>query len=502
MKKPLSNQKTTSIIIVGILCLGLFFRLPLLNNSFWLDEAAQALESIRPLSQQLEIAHDFQPPLFHLLVHFFSGVSHAESWLRSTSVIAGLVMIWATYQMTRYIWNQQVAIISSLLLITNSFHIFYSQELRPYAFAGMFASLSWYILILYTRQLKAQKKTLLASFVALSIAGVYTTYLFPFCLVGQLLYLLIASRTKALSSVILIGGVTTMAFLPWLPEFRQQLAVSSELRVRTPNWEHVVSTPQFKALPLVFGKFLFGNVDLEISPIFILPLLLVVATSIAIIGTDKSKYFSLHPVLMLCWLIFPVLAAWSVSFFIPVLQAKRVLFSLPALEILFAVLIYQGIHAKKNTAGLVLALLVFSIHITSTLLYYTNPMYQRENWKSVITQIDKAYSPSDTIVVFRFDYVFAPWDWYDHKTFRFIVTGTGTKTALSEIDQAMKPALDYDQVIVFDYLRDLTDPNHFVEQWLESYNYHQTQLIDGKVMGFVRVYTKGGVFADADNRHD
>ena len=58
----LSNSDTTTFfIIVGALLL----RLILINSSFWLDEAAQALESIRPLSQQLQIQNDFQPPLYH-----------------------------------------------------------------------------------------------------------------------------------------------------------------------------------------------------------------------------------------------------------------------------------------------------------------------------------------------------------------------------------------------------------------------------------------------------
>ena len=57
------------MIILLILLLGLILRLVLINQSLWLDEAAQVIESARPFSEQFDIAGDFQPPLFHLLLH-------------------------------------------------------------------------------------------------------------------------------------------------------------------------------------------------------------------------------------------------------------------------------------------------------------------------------------------------------------------------------------------------------------------------------------------------
>ena len=66
-----------------ILLLALILRLPFLNGSFWMDEAAQALESARPLSQQLDIIPDFQPPLIHLILHFAMYLGREEWWLRT-----------------------------------------------------------------------------------------------------------------------------------------------------------------------------------------------------------------------------------------------------------------------------------------------------------------------------------------------------------------------------------------------------------------------------------
>src|SRR3989344_3953301 len=127
-----------------ILTLALLLRLPLLNSSFWLDEAAQALESVRPWSQQLRIAADFQPPLIHLLVHGLMKISIAEWWLRWwVATLPGLGMVSITYWLGRQLFNKQVGWWAALLVATNSFHIFYSQELRPYALTGFWVCLSW-----------------------------------------------------------------------------------------------------------------------------------------------------------------------------------------------------------------------------------------------------------------------------------------------------------------------------------------------------------------------
>lgn len=88
MKSIFPTSKPTPLVYsIAILLLALILRLLLINHSFWLDEAAQAIESARPLSQQLEIAKDFQPPLFHLWLHLFTYLSHAEWWLRLASLI-------------------------------------------------------------------------------------------------------------------------------------------------------------------------------------------------------------------------------------------------------------------------------------------------------------------------------------------------------------------------------------------------------------------------------
>lgn len=131
------------IPLVSILSLAFLLRLPLLNGSFWLDEAAQALESSRPLSQQLELVPDFQPPLLHLIVHFALYFDQSQWWLRLIgALIPGLVTIGITYFIALRLTSARTALMVGFLLATSSLHIFYSQELRPYSLPAMWAVLS------------------------------------------------------------------------------------------------------------------------------------------------------------------------------------------------------------------------------------------------------------------------------------------------------------------------------------------------------------------------
>jgi len=136
------------------------------------------------------------------------------------------------------------------------------------------------------------------------------------------------------------------------------------------------------------------------------------------------------------------------------------------------------------------------INLSGTFQYWTDARLQRENWRHIIQTIDSRYSPQDTIIVFAFDGPFAPWVWYPHQPFPFIATGTKTVLSVEEIELKMKPAIQYEQVIVFDYLTDLTDPNRTILSWLKSYNYVESRVIDQPNIGFVRIYTKGGLFAE------
>ena len=128
------------LLVLAGLAVGL--RLPLLAGSFWLDEAAQALEVVRPWYQQLQIDQDFQPPLYHLLLHLWQYGGHQEWWLRLMSLLPGVGSILIISAMA-WRWQGRLAgVVVGVLLATSSLHVFFSQELRPYMLAVFWASVA------------------------------------------------------------------------------------------------------------------------------------------------------------------------------------------------------------------------------------------------------------------------------------------------------------------------------------------------------------------------
>lgn len=486
-----------SLLILAIICMAYIVRIPLLDGSFWLDEAAQALESTRPFSQQLNIKEDFQPPLIHYLVHFASYISTQEWWLRTwAALLPGIASIFISIKIAEHLFKSKaISIITGVLISLSSFHVFYSQELRPYALPLMFAVLSFYLQLslLNKKKIRIFREPLHLLLLLTTAAGLYSSYLYPFFVLFQILYLLMYGRKHfhQVFSALVTGG---LLFLPWLPKFFEQLAVGTQLQTQLPGWSQVVSIPQLKVLPLVYGKFLFGVLNIEPTSFwFIMPVLGIGTCAVIILLTKLTETQIKAICKTILWLVVPVVVAWLVSFVVPVLRPKRVLFTLPAFYMLIAALSVWGIESKKKLnqyAGWGMLGITLLVQVVSLTGYWANPQFQRENWKDAIATLEAVYPKGDTLVISAFPDSFAPWRWYSSGEFDTLPTGT--YVAHSEFDYVtfLKPVTEYQYVILFDYLRDLTDPENKLPQEIQSYGLKEAELYDYSSIGFIRVYAQ------------
>lgn len=515
-----------------VLTLAVMMRLPHLAGSFWLDEAAQALESVRPLSQQLEIAEDFQPPLLHLLLHLASRVSHSEWWLRTIgALIPGVLTIWATIKIGGKLHHPKTGLLAGLLLTLNPFHIFYSQELRPYSLPALFAALSWLELLSWKTGVKwgpswwlpTPHKSRVILFALLSLAGLYSSYLYPFLLLSQLVYTALWRRHH-LGPLLVALGVAVVGFLPWLPFLLEQLTVGSALRQQLPGWDQVVSLPQLKALPLVFAKFIFGIAPLS-ADIFTITSTLFLGVClgglIALLWQRKKLQSSALPLVV--WITVPLLTAWIVSFTIPVIQPKRVLFLLPPLLLVLSAHVSRYLYTKPLLApnfftrfktnqgaltshllGVASLALLIGISLTGTWRYYQETTLQREDWRAVFTTITSSYPADTTIVLFSFPEPFAPWRWYEAEFLRAggsvakvpqaLATGVLKVDVSQPLPEKVLATLttlpESGRVITFDYLTDLTDPEQLIPALLSLHGFKNTDVLEYPNIGFVRIYER------------
>lgn len=482
------------IILTLLLALGL--RLPQLNGSFWLDEAAQALESARPLSQQLQIAADFQPPLIHLILFLAMKISAAEWWLRTIgALIPGLVTIWATYEIGKRQINLRAGLMTALLLATSSFHIFYSQELRPYALPAMWAVLSWLPLLKASEQTHFSPKPW-RQYALISLLGFYSSYLYPFLWLTQCIWLIWQHRSKTnhiLGSALLVG----LGFLPWLPSFLEQLRVGSQLRTTLPGWENVVSISQLKGPLLVAGKFIFGVLDLEFNTFFIAIsvfligiLLTLIFFSIIHLKKSPSQKTLKNSSLFILWTLLPLLLAWIVSFWVPVIRPKRLLFMLPGAYLLLSQLTFLPATPKQQSRGMLVVGILLALNLWGVVQYQLNPWYQRENWRGLYQEISENYDPSQTILLFSYPNPFSPWKWYARNKYPTLTTDHLYIKDNPDLAQTLKTVTEYRYVLLFDYLRDLTDPDDQLRSELWSLGFHEINALDYPHIGFIRVFTK------------
>lgn len=514
-----------------ILLLALILRLPHLNDSFWLDEAAQVLESLRSLNQQLQIKDDFQPPLLHLITFLSLKVAQSEWWLRLTgALLPGLLTIIGGYFLGIKIAGKKVAISASLLLATSSFHLFFSQELRPYSLSACWAVWSWFFLLEAHQfgqdvyQIKPNSKLNwffnlfpvnrdFFLFLFCTILGLYTSYLYPFVYLSQLIYLAYCQKAYRLSIYALF--IPSIAFLPWLPSFLAQLSAGQALRESFPGWENIVSFSLLKAPALTFGKFLFGVINLEFFtltrqktwPFFAIqnfsaamPFVLITTLFAALLiycfyqqkqlakTTDKQIWLYL-----LFALILPFALASLVSIFVPLIQPKRVIFLLPIVYLALSWLIFGKRANWRQLAWpqWTLFLLLLTINFYGSLSYYQQKDLQKEPWREAVGELHLKYEPAETIAVFSFPDAFAPWRYYERaysKKFPILATGSYHLSSIEATRALLTPVLGYQRVITFDYLTSLTDEKNLIKATLLDFGFTIEHDYDYNTLGFVRIY--------------
>jgi 4-amino-4-deoxy-L-arabinose transferase-like glycosyltransferase len=211
------------------------------DQSLWNDELfSLQVASLRLSEIQPALAANYHhPPLFFYLLHFVVGFFGATAWsLRVISAIAGCATVGLVCFYGSRMFGFRGGVAAAAICLVAPFHIAYSQEGRPYALAALLALASCCVLF---EILKAPGRRLVASYVILTAALLYTHHWGIFVLGAQTLYLLLGkedvwSRKKpVLIALVIVGGL----YLPELPSlFRQSAGGSSSgwFWVEGPSW--------------------------------------------------------------------------------------------------------------------------------------------------------------------------------------------------------------------------------------------------------------------------
>ena len=209
-------------------------------QSLWNDEGTSiALAHLSLPAIAVGAAHDIHPPLYYFLLHFWmEPAGDGEFAVRFLSVLAGVLLIAATFRLARIFFDQEVALIAAFLSALSAFQLYYSQETRMYILVALWSALSVLAMARLFLASRAVVNLSLLAYTLTTIAALYTHY-FAFTLVlfenlSFLVWLLLTWRLRrhmrqvgnlSYTTGLWIAAqlVVVLAFLPWLAFAGNQL---------------------------------------------------------------------------------------------------------------------------------------------------------------------------------------------------------------------------------------------------------------------------------------
>ncbi len=450
------NKKVLTIVVLAIV-----LRCVNLNQSLWLDEAAQAVMGSASLAQIWSgRGGDFQPPLFYYLSHYWLSMGQSDTWLRVLPLVFGVLSVLVIIGFAQDVFSgkKQAGLIAGFLLAINSYHIYYSQEFRMYSLVLLLGLLAMWSL--------HRKHWSLFIFNALLL---YTHYSSVFLIFSQILIIFIF--TKENRKYILVQLLLTfILYIPWLPQLIKQIESIVYSEQYLPGWKTVLTLPAVKSFPEIIFKLIAGRINIFPKWIYGLYIIFVLgASGLAFIQAKEKRSF------LLTWIFAPILLSISLSFVVPQTQAFRLIFILPGLIMVIT-------QACLKYPKLFLTIFVY-ISVVGNVLYFTRPRLQREQWRQAI---NFAQAQQGQVAV-KFPDRFAPFVWYAP---RLPVLGLVSKLPVDSKDVKNKLVNVGNDVYLFDYLSGLSDPGNLIEGALVESGFKNKTTNNFEGVGFIKHYQK------------
>ncbi len=211
-----------SVIVAACTLIGLLWRAEgLLRRDFWLDEVATLVRARLPTIDFLLIDLESKPfpPLYYLLLWGWAQVwGSSELAARALPMVIGVITLPVTYVVWAGLIGRRNALWAVVLLSTNAFHVFYSQDAKMYATVWLLATLSSGA---FLRAIEGgpHRTAWLATYGVSNAALLQTSYVGVVPMAIQLLYVLLAlHRVRPIAGgLAAIAALSCVPSLAWLP---------------------------------------------------------------------------------------------------------------------------------------------------------------------------------------------------------------------------------------------------------------------------------------------
>lgn len=471
-----------------ILILATTLRLVKIDQSFWLDEAINIVASQNYSFWDMVTKYpvgDFHPPGYFALLWIWARIGGiGEIWVRLPSLILGVTTVWLVFLLGKELFNRKTGLFAALFMALAPLHVYYSQEARMYSFAAFSVALSFYFFW------KVLNKGNMVNLVGYGISNafvLYSDYLAYLIFPTQFIYFLLFKR-NFLVKVISVWILNLVILIPWLAVFSKQLAAGTAAASLVPGWASVVGGASVKELLLIPVKIFFGRVSIDDKQIYGLlsSLVGIVYGGLIVIGVRKLNSGTK---LLMFWLFIPVILAFAISFFIPVLTYFRMLFILPAVYLLLAkgldVLSQRAMPIRRRLLWLVTGT-VCTVSAISLWVYYTNPKFQREDWRGAVYAVDQL-AQGNGIILFENNDLPAPFIYYSKNLSPAI---GGLKKIPVQEGHDLNEIPRAENIYLFEYLVDITDPKKLLEKEIDKKGFQRVETLNFSGVGFVHHFVK------------
>ena len=194
-----------------------------MGDSLFSDELSTHFTvSGRSLAEAIDVVRTDQevtPPLYFVLAWATKGIGGVPEALRLVPLVAGIAAVPLTWALGAWTTGRRAGLVAAALVALSPILILYSTQARGYALAMTLALASTVTML---RALDRGGVGWWTAYAALSAATVWTHYTAVFVLAAQLGWALWFHR-DAWRSLLGANAAAALAYLPWLPGFREDV---------------------------------------------------------------------------------------------------------------------------------------------------------------------------------------------------------------------------------------------------------------------------------------
>ncbi len=422
------------------------------------------------------------PPLFELVLHFWIKVFGISPFaVRVLPMVFSSLSVIYIYKIGMLLYNQRIALVSSLLFTFSTFQIYYAHDCRVYSSFLLLTLLSFFFFFKLIKDYSLTTVALLCYILTnvLLIYAHYFGFIVWFLQIGIILCWHL--KSKQIFKTALISF--TISLLLYAP---QLILVISHFLDSAKNGTWLKSPNGLESIYNMFWSFCNAPV------ITVLVMALLFTAIIKYIIARKKIELNVYTKYILIWFMIPFVAMFLVSYKVPMFLDRYLIFITPAFYIIIALGINFLFESKKiyYTLSIVIILL---FAITTTI----NPFKKRliDNTVHFITENK---TPRTLVLVCPFDYITTFAYSYNQSYFKNITQDSEYAPLdsqlksdhiyfVNDIDFNADSILhQFDTILYLDAGADFAMPNNNIKQVL---NTHFKELNNHYSDNFFKIYT-------------